>query len=385
MELNTYFFINKLEKAVSKQAFSERRENLDSQIFVDYNKEYVEMIYSQRKLEKVKNKYIITAIDGSSFEIPYSLQLSKVFGMQKGKYEREASRARVSGIYDCLNNIMINVQVSKFDFSERSLAIENIKEANKLIGKENKLLITMDRGYPSFEILYLLNEANIKYIIRTPNTTYGVEKKRMKTNDEIISIKVGSERIRAITNKEVRKEIEKSKKINTRMIKYTLENGTDEWLVTNLENDEFTGKEIGELYFERWKIETAYDVLKNKMYIENISGKSELAVKQDLYAGILAFNMIEDIKYEANNEITRKKENGKKYDYKINSNILIGTVKLCLIMIALEPNERKADLLYKKMMGMIKREMISVRPGRTYEHKTYRGRNKYKSNLRRNS
>ena len=53
------------------------------------------------------------------------------------------------------------------------------------------------------------------------------------------------------------------------------------------------------LYYCRWNIELSYDVLKNKLHIENFSGYNQIAIEQDFYAQILLYNMLEDMKQDA--------------------------------------------------------------------------------------
>ena len=63
-----------------------------------------------------------------------------------------------------------------------------------------------------------------------------------------------------------------------------LDTGEVEVLLTNLtENFDFK-----HLYFLRWGVEIEYDVLKNALEIENFSGRTETAIKQDFYAHIIA-------------------------------------------------------------------------------------------------
>ena len=67
-------------------------------------------------------------------------------------------------------------------------------------------------------------------------------------------------------------------------------------------------------------------MIKNKLEVENFSGYSEIAIKQDFYAQILLFNIIEDIKNTANREIQEEREKSMKtykYEYIVNLNILI--------------------------------------------------------------
>ncbi len=48
---------------------------------------------------------------------------------------------------------------------------------------------------------------------------------------------------------------------------------TEEHLSTNLKPEEITKEEAKDLYFVRWNIEKAFDVIKNKINIENFSSK----------------------------------------------------------------------------------------------------------------
>ncbi|MDR2830934.1 MAG: transposase [Methanobrevibacter sp.] len=46
-----------------------------------------------------------------------------------------------------------------------------------------------------------------------------------------------------------------------------------ETLLTNIPQEIASPTELKELYGERWQIEKEYDVLKNKIHMENFSGK----------------------------------------------------------------------------------------------------------------
>ena len=80
-----------------------------------------------------------------------------------------------------------------------------------------------------------------------------------------------------------------------RVIKVTLDTGEIETLLTNL-TENFNFKE---LYFVRWGVEKAYDVLKNTLEIENFSGRTETAVRQDFHIHIIASNMLAASFWEA--------------------------------------------------------------------------------------
>jgi hypothetical protein len=79
MELNNYFKeIEKRENTVSKQAFSKQRRNLNPEVFVELNKDYIRRIYEQAEIKKYKG-YLVTAIDGSSIEIPNTKELQEEY------------------------------------------------------------------------------------------------------------------------------------------------------------------------------------------------------------------------------------------------------------------------------------------------------------------
>ena len=53
-----------------------------------------------------------------------------------------------------------------------------------------KVIILFDRGYPSLEMIYLLQEIGIKYIFRGKISNYRKEIEKMKREDEEIEIKI---------------------------------------------------------------------------------------------------------------------------------------------------------------------------------------------------
>ena len=157
-------------------------------------------------------------------------------------------------------------------------------------------------------------------------------------------------------------------------------------MLTNLKEEEFKTDDIGELYFKRWKIELAYDIAKNKLEIQNISGHSKIVVEQDFYAQMYLLNIAEDLRKEANKKVKNKKENGYKYDYKINMNVLIGKMRIQLIELMIRRvffNEIESDR-YEKMIEEISKNIVPIRTGRSNPRKQYKTRNKYRSNMRRN-
>ena len=75
-------------------------------------------------------------------------------------------------------------------------------------------------------------------------------------------------------------------------------------LITNL-SFKISQKELEDLYYQIWEIEKKYHTLKNKMKFESATGKSTIYVDQDFRAQILVYNMIQDIRKEADEKNCR--------------------------------------------------------------------------------
>lgn len=383
MELENFFDNkNDFENTISKQNFSKQRKKLNPELFKALNKEYITSFYNETNY-KTFHGYIILAIDGSVMELPNTDDLKYLYGGITDKNNNViVFRAQTSGIYDCLNKMMIDSVIAPYKTSELSLAKENIKEALELL-KDKKILLIFDRGYPSIEFIYYLNKLGIKYLFRIKNQAYISEKKRMKSNDEILDLKVTSGRIQHMTDENLKDEIKQQNLIkNIRITRITLNDGTIEELISNIPISEISYEEMKSLYYCRWSIELSYDVLKNKLYIENFSGYNKIAIEQDFYAQILLYNMLEDMKQDAESTITKK--DNLKYEYKINMNSLVGLFKLKMIEIAIEDNDEKREQLYMMLISKIQRYLVPIKPNRSFSRDTKNTNNKHTTNFRRN-
>ena len=65
------------------------------------------------------------------------------------------------------------------------------------------------------------------------------------------------------------------------------------------------------LYFKRWKVETFYDELKNKLKVEYFSGYSHQSILQDFHAAIFISNVQTLIVSDLEQEIKQITKNRK--------------------------------------------------------------------------
>jgi hypothetical protein len=86
-------------------------------------------------------------------------------------------------------------------------------------------------------------------------------------------------------------QLRKAEPIPVRAIHITLDNGTDECLVTNIMNPAITPEMFKELYFMRWGIESKYYELKCQLKLEEFSGSLHRSVEQDFFITLLFSNL----------------------------------------------------------------------------------------------
>ena len=213
----------------------------------------------------------------------------------------------------------------------------------------------------------------------------------MKNFDEYLRFSNTGDIKRKIKDKNILKRAEKLLYIEGRVIKVPIINEKDKKdeliLLTNLPQNILDGYEIADLYRDRWEIEVNYDRLKNKMEIENYSGKLEQTIKQDFYSSIYIFNLAMILKnniqkhLERKNKKKREKENK---EYRTNINTLIGRIKNKLLDLFTSDNE-EMKMIFERI---IKRGVKDIylydfnRSKKQWHEKTFVG--KFRFNQRRN-
>lgn len=369
---------NRKEKMnITKQGYSKSRQKIRPEVFEYLNRKYVESIYKTKEILVYKG-YLLLGVDGTTNELPNCQVLKEYYGISQGQKNSVGRvRARVEGVYDCLNHVMIASKIEPYKVSEKELALKLVKEVKENLPKE-KTIMVFDRYYFGVEFVHELEKQGQKFVMRIRDDHYKEEKKEAG-EDGIVEIKIRTNSI-FYASEENKEELKKRKTIKVRIIKVEV-GETVEYLATNLTEEEMNREEAKEVYHLRWEIEKGYDVIKNKIQIENYSSRTKEGIETEFYAGILVHNMIEDIASEAEEKKTRKG----KYEYKVNKNILVGIYRQEIIRVLEIEEEPERELAYKKMIEEMSKNVVEIKPGRRYERRRMHSMNKYRHNLRRNS
>ena len=115
--------------------------------------------------------------------------------------------------------------------------------------------------------------------------------------------------------------------LRVRIIQVILDNGTKEYLATNIFKKKFSPAMFKELYFKRWPVETKYKELKSPLASEEFSGATTTAVLQEFFINLLLSNLCSLVKNEADNEIRMNANPENKYEYQAKRSFIIGVMK----------------------------------------------------------
>lgn len=271
-------------------------------------------------------------------------------------------RTSVSMCYDVLNEYIIDVIPEKYR-ANIYMAKRHIKKDQE-ITKGYKSLYIMDRNYVSMDFIGFLEKNNIKFLSRLNATYYTKERESMKSNDEYVELEHTKDRMKRkyFEDEETRQYLKQSKTTKIRMLKYILHTGEEEYLITNIEDLSY--EELFEIYGKRWNIETLYFSLKSKLQMEKYTSSNEIIIKQDIYSGVLVYNMIQTMKNEAKEEIEKNKY---KHEMKVNENITIGLFKNEMIYIMMEEDDIERVRRYDKLCTKILKYKIPIRKDRNYK------------------
>lgn len=357
------------QETFSKSAFVQARKKIKPEVFKHLNQRIIEEFYKDNSgvLRQFDNLRIL-AMDGSRLTLPFTKELEEIYGQTKNQTNTYIVQTKACVLYDLLNEICINGVLSSIDTDERTQAKQLLEHC-----QANDLII-YDRGYPSFELIYEHYQKNLHFLMRMPLDFSQVVKDFVASGktSQIVEIKPGQKK--SFENK----PYTKSSILKIRLLRITLNSGGIEVLATSLLDSKHYGNEVfKELYFKRWKIETYYDELKNKLKIEEFSGYSNQSILQDFYSTLFVSNIQTLIENEINEEIEKESETKNiKYQYKINTTLSYGFMKDRILELFFTKNDMN-DII-NELKELFKKHLIPIRPDRKFERKIgkYRTRTK---------
>lgn len=96
------------------------------------------------------------------------------------------------------------------------------------------------------------------------------------------------------------------------------------------------------------------------MQVENFTGQTVIAIEQDFYATMYLENMAALAKKDASQVIKEDCKKNLKFEYKVNTNVLIGKLKDTLITMIITRNPWKRSKILKSIQGEIERNIMPI-------------------------
>lgn len=370
LELRNYMKITHPEVEISKPGYLKQRMKLNPEalkvLYQSHNKNF----YQDAEVEPYTYKgYLVLAADGSDINIPTTAETVEKYGSASVRGGKACAQIGFGCIYDVLNRFILDSSINKVKFDEMRVAQEQLSNIKDTIGDRYPYMVIMDRGYPSTPAFLKFIDDGIYFVARLKSSDYKAEQKALKSNDEDVEIALTKSRRRNYIGKKEEAIMMSRDLFSLRMVKVNFDNDTSEILATNLPRETFPEECFAEIYHMRWGIETAYEVLKDRLKIENFTGIKPTLIEQDINSTIYVSNLAEDIICDIEEEDKEHLKNDYKHTMQINRNLSIGLLKSDLIYILIETDENRKSELLQALYDEIRVNVVPIRPDRHY-HRT---------------
>jgi hypothetical protein len=353
---------------VGKSAFCKARKKLKPTVFKALSNEIVNEFYKSGEAELWLG-YRIIGVDGTRIVMPNTKAMVNRFGSVVSSADNKDNNATCMAqsltMYDTLNNITLYGSLENINESETSLLYKALVD---VILNRNDILV-FDRYYASHLLCFYLKKLNVQFCFRMKSNWNIVKDFNAsgKESQEVV-LKMQSKDIKEATKLGI---IETS--IKCRLTRVELDGGGIEILLTSLTNgQEISVADTKELYGKRWPIEDSYKTFKNKVCVENFSGKTENAVMQDFYVKIFIMNLTAVAIRPINVALTKKAVKVK-YPHQVNLIEALATMKRAVVSFFVTGKLSKG---IKRLIERVSKITEPVRKGRKFKRK-HKIRRKY--------
>ena len=356
-ELDRFFqAVYKIDIPVRKataSAFCQARVKIQHTAFIEVARNIGDAFYTLFSVKKWRG-FRLLAVDGSTAVLPDIPAVEEHFGVWKSRHDsKPCPMARISQLFDVLNNIVVDAFIGPKSVGEREAAGKHFEH----LGPNDLLLL--DRGYPAFWLFQAILQTGAQFCARIPIDLWTTVKAQLlaSTKKEML-----------LTLQPPQNALQKCKELGLptapltlRFIKIQLPNNETEILVTSLTNcEEYSYDLFKELYFKRWPVEEQYKFFKSRIEMENFTGKSVLAIKQDFYARVLMSNLVAILSFSVEPAVKKTTDALK---YQINKTRAAAKMKNAGILLFFRDDVLK---IIDDLFRLFAQNLSAVRPNRKY-------------------
>jgi len=347
-------------RAVTKSAFTQARSKLKPEAFKEINDVACASFYSGAPYRKWHGHRLL-CVDGSRLHLPCHKTVKEEFGeyLVGRNADTPVSMALISLLYDPLNLLTLDSQIGSWSESEQE---QLLRHTEKLQAGD---LLLCDRGYPSIYLFYLLRSLGVEFCFRMKEDWWLPVRDFIQSGQKEMIIEL------SLPKKEINKQhgdvFSSQSPVRCRLVLVELENGEKEVLCTSLIDTELYPHELFKgLYHLRWGIEEGYKLLKERLDMEDFSGKTAKAVKQDFYAKVLMMTLCAALSFPIEEKVRQeslreKNNNQRKHEKKLNHTSAFGMFYDISVGLFIKKDLKNA---LKAFDELITKTCEIIRPGR---------------------
>jgi hypothetical protein len=348
-------------QSATASSWCEARLKLKHTAFIELNQRAIlEVAYGGEKDFAVRlwKGHRLVGIDSSLIRLPNEPALGQEFGWvecsnQQGSSGRYA-QARLSALTDVLNRLVIDTLFVPWQQGERDLALAHLPQLRP------EDLALLDRGYAGYELFARFLRAGRHFVCRCPRFSFGAVNRLFEQNQAgqstVVELRppngsVGACRAAGLPER-----------LRVRLITVRLSTGELEVLATDLLDETlYPTAQFGELYHQRWGIETYYGLVKGRLDLENFTGLSAEAIRQDLHATIFLSNL-ESILIQPAQAQLQQAAAQRKHPAQVNHAVSFHALKSHIIQLLL--SDQPISQVLPKLERLFLDNPVSARPGR---------------------
>ena len=369
VQLHLHEFFERLGEdlqPVTASAWSQARLKLSHTAFIELNRQAIlEPVYaagSDFSVERWRGHRLI-GIDSSLIHLPNTEEMGQEFGWvpcqnQEGQCGRYA-QGRLSVLTDLLNRLALQTLLVGWDTGERALAVEHLSAL------EPEDIALLDRGFAGYELFARFTARQRYFVCRCAKSSFAVVNRLFEENQAgqsvIVELRPPNGTVGGIRAAGL------PERIQIRLVTLRLSTGELEVLATNLLDEQvYETAAFGELYHYRWRIETYYGLLKGRLDLENFTGRSPEAVRQDVYATIFLSNLESVLTRPTQRQMSHASP-PRQHACQVNRAVSFHALKLHLIELLL--SQEPPQQVIQKLEGLFAGAPVTTRPSRKVPRK----------------
>jgi hypothetical protein len=352
---------DELFEPVTAGAWTHARAKLKHTAFIELNDQVVvPVLYGPERQEarRLWHGHRLLGIDSSLLRLPSSQELLEAFtpvesSNDRGQTGTRYPEARMSVVYDLLNQVGLNARLEPSRLGEVDLAIEQLRAA-----QAGDVLIN-DRGFTGYSYLAWHHRLGLHYIARCSTASFAAAQELFRMNRAGRSVVV---KLVPPNNRSQMRALGLPLELIVRFVSVRLPTGELEVLATSLlDQKQYPTEEFLDVYHDRWPHETFYGRVKGRLDLENFSGQTVEAVRQDFYATVLLCNLETALSQPADQQL-RQSSATHKHPKQVNRAVSYHALKdrLLDLLYSDEPTEKIVRELQQLLLG----SPVSVRPQR---------------------